>query len=103
MKTFATADIDQIMHSVTNVHNFGSPKCTPGGPVQSFNVTCFFFTARLEIDQRSGPNALSIFDIHYSLLSFWLPQQIHNNLKALTITYSICCDFVELAEKFYNP
>ena len=43
------------------------------------------------------------FNIHYSLLSFWLPQQIHNNLKALTITYSICCDFVELAEKFYNP
>ena len=36
---------------------------------------------------------------------FRLPQRIliHINSEALPITYSVCCVFVELADKLYNP
>ena len=46
------------------------------------------------------------FNRHHSILSFWQPQRIlilHVNSKALPITYSVYCVFVELDDKLYNP
>ena len=70
------------------------------------HVTKYLFHARCKfIKKTSVIYIYFFFNRRYSLLSFRLPQRIliHINSEALPITYSVCCVFVELADKLYNP